>query len=211
MRLPGEAEPEFIQMLPFTPRNRDNLAAWLVARSDGEHYGRLRVFQFPKQKVVFGPRQIVARINQDQAIAPQITLWNQQGSEVLQGTLLVIPIEESLLYIRPLYLRSAGGRIPELKRVIVAHQNQIVMEETLDRALDRLFPAEGGPSPNSPPVEDAAGVDGEARRAPDGALGALAREHYERAMQAQREGNWGLYGEEIRRLGDILNQLNGRP
>ena len=98
------------------------------------------VFQFPKQKVVFGPRQIVARINQDQAIAPQITLWNQQGSEVLQGNLLVIPIEESLIYIRPLYLRSAGGRIPELKRVIVAHQNQIVMEETLERALDRLFP-----------------------------------------------------------------------
>ena len=98
------------------------------------------MFQFPKQKVVFGPRQIVARINQDQAIAPQITLWNQQGSEVLQGTLLVIPIEESLIYIRPLYLRSPGGRIPELKRVIVAHQNQIVMEETLEQALNRLFP-----------------------------------------------------------------------
>ena len=141
MRLPGEQAPEFIQMLPFTPARKDNLASWMVARSDGEHYGRLGVFQFPKQKVVFGPRQIVARINQDQAIAPQITLWNQQGSEVLQGTLLVIPIEESLLYIRPLYLRSAGGRIPELKRVIVAHQNQIVMEETLDEALDRLFPS----------------------------------------------------------------------
>ncbi len=101
MRLPGEQAPEFIQMLPFTPARKDNLASWMVARSDGEHYGRMRVFQFPKQKVVFGPRQIVARINQDQAIAPQITLWNQQGSEVLQGTLLVIPIEESLLYIRP--------------------------------------------------------------------------------------------------------------
>jgi uncharacterized membrane protein (UPF0182 family) len=212
MRLPGEQAAEFIQMLPFTPARKDNLASWMVARSDGEHYGRLRVFQFPKQKVVFGPRQIVARINQDQAIAPQITLWNQQGSEVLQGTLLVIPIEESLLYIRPLYLRSAGGRIPELKRVIVAHQNQIVMEETLDRALDRLFPAGDGPAPvPSPAVEDAAAVDGQASRAPSGALAAAAREHYERAMQAQREGNWGLYGEEIRRLGDILNQLSGRP
>jgi uncharacterized protein len=212
MRLPGEQAAEFIQMLPFTPARKDNLASWMVARSDGEHYGRLRVFQFPKQKVVFGPRQIVARINQDQAIAPQITLWNQQGSEVLQGTLLVIPIEESLLYIRPLYLRSAGGRIPELKRVIVAHQNQIVMEETLDRALDRLFPAEDGPSPvPSPAVEEAAALDGEASRGPSGALAAAAREHYERAIQAQREGNWGLYGEEIRRLGDILNQLNGRP
>ena len=127
-------------MLPFTPRQKDNLAAWMAARTDGEHYGRLVVFQFPKQTVIFGPRQIAARISQDQVIAPQITLWNQQGSEVIQGTLLVIPIEESLLYIRPLYLRAAGGRIPELKRVIVAYQNQIVMEETLDEALGRLFP-----------------------------------------------------------------------
>ena len=148
MRLPGERDAEFIQMLPFTPARKDNLASWMVARSDGSHYGRLSVFQFPKQKVVFGPRQIVARINQDQAISPQITLWNQQGSEVLQGTLLVIPIEESLIYVRPLYLRAAGGRIPELKRVIVAHQNQIVMEETLDKALDRLFPA-GGRGPGA--------------------------------------------------------------
>ena len=149
MRLPGEQAAEFIQMLPFTPARKDNLASWMVARSDGEHYGRMLVFQFPKQKVVFGPRQIVARINQDQAISPQITLWNQQGSEVLQGTLLVIPIEESLIYIRPLYLRSAGGRIPELKRVIVAHQNQIVMEETLEEALDRLFPS--GARARAPP------------------------------------------------------------
>src|ERR1043166_4729830 len=147
MRLPGETDPEFIQMLPFTPRRKDNLAAWLVARSDAAHYGEVRVFQFPKQKVVFGPRQIVARINQDQEISPQITLWNQQGSEVIQGTLLVIPIEESLLYIRPLYLRAAGGRIPELKRVVVAYQNRIVMEETLDASLARLFPTGGAPPP----------------------------------------------------------------
>ena len=140
MKLPHESAPEFIQMLPFTPRQKDNLAAWMVARSDGENYGRLMVFQFPKQTVIFGPRQIAARISQDQVIAPQITLWNQQGSEVIQGTLLVIPIEESLLYIRPLYLRAANGQIPELKRVIVAYQNQIVMEETLDAAIDRLFP-----------------------------------------------------------------------
>ncbi|MGH9349261.1 MAG: UPF0182 family protein, partial [Vicinamibacterales bacterium] len=145
MRLPGEPEPEFIQMLPFTPRRRDNLAAWLVARSDGDHYGRLRVFAFPKQKLVFGPRQIVARISQDQVIAPQITLWNQQGSEVIWGTLMVIPIEESLIYVRPLYLRGAGSRIPELTRVIVAYQDQIVMEPTLDAGLNRLF-GEGGPA-----------------------------------------------------------------
>ncbi len=143
MKLPGEADAEYIQMLPYTPRQKDNLAAWMVARSDGEHYGQLVVFQFPKQTVIFGPRQVAARISQDQVIAPQITLWNQQGSEVIQGNLLVIPIEESLLYIRPMYLRAANGRIPELKRVVVAYQNHIVMEETLDEALERLFPTSG--------------------------------------------------------------------
>jgi uncharacterized membrane protein (UPF0182 family) len=102
MRLPGEPEAEFIQMLPFTPARRDNLAAWLVARSDGDNYGKLRVFAFPKQKLVFGPRQVVARTAQDQTISPQITLWNQQGSQVIWGTLMVIPVEESLIYVRPL-------------------------------------------------------------------------------------------------------------
>ena len=187
----------------------------MAARSDGEHYGRLVVFQFPKQTVIFGPRQVAARISQDQVIAPQITLWNQQGSEVIQGTLLVIPIEESLLYIRPLYLRAAGGRIPELKRVIVAYQNQIVMEETLDEALGRLFPAGGQPAAAAlrsrrRPLRPAAT---RARR-PGGidvaALSLQAREIYERAMKAQREGNWALYGEEIKRLGEMLAQLSKR-
>jgi uncharacterized membrane protein (UPF0182 family) len=218
MKLPGEARPEFIAMLPFTPRQKDNLAAWMVARSDGEQYGRLAVFQFPKQKVVYGPRQVVSRINQDQVISPQITLWNQQGSEVIQGTLLVIPIEESLLYIRPLYLRSAGGRIPELKRVIVAYQNQIVMEESLDAAIARIFrdparaeaPAAAAPAGARPAVpagaEAGAPVPGESVDA----LAARAREHYQRALQAQREGDWARYGEEIRRLGDVLDQMGKR-
>jgi uncharacterized protein len=214
MKLPGEAQEEFIQMLPYTPRQKDNLAAWLVARSDGENYGRLMVFQFPKQTLIFGPRQIAARISQDQVIAPQITLWNQQGSEVIQGTLLVIPIEESLIYIRPLYLRAAGGRIPELKRVIVAHQNQIVMEETLDQALDRLFPPDGEWRPRPAIVEpgpEGAPMPAAERPAPrpgeEAALAAQARQHYQRALQAQRDGNWALYGEEIRRLGDVLERL----
>jgi len=211
MKLPGEHAAEFIQMLPFTPRRKDNLAAWMVARSDAEHYGKLLVFAFPKQKVIFGPRQVVARISQDQAISPQITLWNQQGSEVIQGTLLVIPIEESLLYVRPLYLRASGGRIPELKRVIVAYQNQIVMEETLDEALDRLFgtagrPAAGAASTQPPPAEAPAG------EAPSGAadLAAEARAHYDGAMQALREGNWARYGEEIGKLGDVLKKMAPR-
>jgi uncharacterized membrane protein (UPF0182 family) len=212
MKLPGESGPEYIQMLPFTPRQKDNLAAWMAARSDGEHYGKLVVFQFPKQTVIFGPRQIAARISQDQVIAPQITLWNQQGSEVIQGTLLVIPVEESLLYIRPLYLRAARGRIPELKRVIVAYQNQIVMEETLDEALGRLFP--GGKMPVTVPVETGAAPTPAAPDTETGvdvaALSQQARETYDRAIKAQREGDWARYGEEIKRLGEILARLAKR-
>ena len=213
MKLPGEDRPEFIQMLPFTPRQKDNLAAWLAARSDGDRYGELMVFQFPKQKVIFGPRQVVARINQDQAISPQITLWNQQGSEVIQGTLLVIPIEESLLYIRPLYLRGAGGRLPELKRVIVAYQNQIVMEETLNAAVERIFqPAAGRAAARAQPA--AAPASPAAAPAPVSAelsaLAARAREHYAGALRAQREGDWARYGEEIRRLGEVLEEMRER-
>jgi uncharacterized membrane protein (UPF0182 family) len=201
-------------MLPFTPRGKNNLAAWMVARSDGEHYGKMLVFQFPKQKVIFGPNQIVARINQDQVISPQITLWNQQGSEVIQGTLLVIPIEEALLYIRPLYLRAAGGRIPELKRVIVAYQNQIVMENTLDLALDRLFGRDtGAPQPTlvaaaAPAVPaSAAPLAPPTRTSFTDDLAAQANEHYQSAIQAQREGNWSRYGDEIMRLGELLARM----
>jgi uncharacterized protein len=209
MKLPGEGREEYIQMLPYTPRQKDNLAAWIAARSDGDNYGQLVVFQLPKQTVIFGPRQIAARINQDEVIAPQITLWNQQGSEVIQGTLLVIPIEESFLYIRPLYLRAAGGRIPELKRVVVAYQNRIVMEETLDQALQRLFPG-GGPQPAATAAAQQARS---AQQQPSTAVDELAvraREHYQRALQAQREGNWALYGEEIRRLGEALERIKPR-
>jgi hypothetical protein len=216
MRLPGEKEAEFIQMLPFTPRRRDNLAAWLVARSDGEHYGRLRVFEFPKQKLVFGPRQVVARIAQDQVISPQITLWNQQGSQVIWGTLMVIPVEESLIYVRPLYLRASGGRIPELTRVIVAYENRIVMEQTLEAGLARLFSttpskpaapedtrAPAAPAPTAPatPSSGDAGLS---------TLAAQARTHYDRAVQAQRAGDWATYGEELRQLGQVLDRMRQR-
>jgi uncharacterized protein len=215
MKVPDEERPEFIQMLPFTPRGKDNLAAWMVARSDGPHYGKLMVFQFPKQTVVYGPRQVVARINQDQVISPQITLWNQQGSEVIQGTLLVIPIEESLIYVRPLYLRAANGRIAELKRVIVAYQSQIVMEETLELAIQRIF--RPGARPAAPPaltmLPAAPGASPAPGAAPPAAslagLAAQAREHYEQALQAQRAGDWARYGEEIRKLGAVLEQMRG--
>ena len=222
MRLPGEARAEFIQMLPFTPRGKNNMAAWMVARSDGDQYGKMLVFQFPKQKVIFGPSQIVARINQDQDISPQLTLWNQQGSEVIQGTLLVIPIEEALLYIRPLYLRASGGRIPELKRVIVAYQNQIVMEETLDEALGRLFGSGQGPAPGTLPAgavvaqlgtQQPADAAAATPSAPVG-IGPLvtqASDFYRRALQAQRDGNWALYGQELEQLGEVLARLDSGP
>jgi uncharacterized protein len=215
MRLPGEARSEFIQMLPFTPARKDNLAAWMIARSDGERYGQLEVFEFPKQKVIYGPRQIIARINQDQAISPQITLWNQQGSQVIQGTLLVIPVEEALLYVRPLYLRASGGKIPELNRVIVAYRDQIVMAETLDAALDQIFGGGGGgaaPPKAAQPPDGASATTPPAPSQPatavDANLASRARQHYDRAMQAQRDGNWALYGEEIRLLGETLRGMS---
>ena len=214
MKLPGEQDVEFIQMLPFTPRRRDNLASWMVARSDGEHYGKLQVFQFPKQTLVFGPQQVVGRINQDQVISPQITLWNQQGSQVIQGTLMVIPIEESLIYVRPLYLRAQAGRIPELTRVIVAYQNRIVMEPTLEQAIARLF---GQGAATSPGAGNAAtpGKPGAPAPVPsDGSataswqsVAADARAAYQRALDAQRAGDWAKYGEEIKRLGELLERL----
>ena len=220
MRLPGETQPEFIQMLPFTPRAKDNLSAWLAARSDGEHYGKLQVFQFPKQKVIFGPRQVVARINQDQTISPLVTLWNQQGSAVIWGTLMVIPVEESLLYVRPLYLRGSGGRIPELQRVIVVYQNQIVMESTLEAGLARLFGGSatrppdveltGGPALRPPAANAAAAPAAPGGSDPRDAMAAEARNHYDRAIEAQRSGDWAKYGEELRQLGQVLERMRTR-
>jgi hypothetical protein len=222
MRLPGERQTEFIQMLPFTPRAKDNLAAWMVARSDADKYGRLLVFQFPKQKIVYGPRQIVGRINQDQIISPQITLWNQQGSEVIWGTLLVIPIDESLLYVRPLYLRSPQAKIPELKRVIVAYQSRIVMAESLRLALSQIFG--GAVAAALAPdlregVETAAAVEApkgaRAAAAPAAALtieqlAAEASAHYQRMAKAQRDGDWALYGEELKKLGEVLERMRAK-
>ena len=139
MRLPEESKAEFIYMVPFTPRGKENLAAWMVARNDGDDYGKLLVYRLSRQSLVFGPRQIENRINQNTEIARQVSLWDQRGSRVIRGDLLVIPIEESLVYVQPLYLQAEGGRIPELKRVIVAYQNRVVMQETLEAGLTELF------------------------------------------------------------------------
>ena len=188
-----------------------------MARSDGEHYGKMRVFEFPKQKLVFGPRQVVARISQDQSISPQITLWNQQGSQVIWGTLMVIPIEESLIYVRPLYLRASGGRIPELTRVIVAYENRIVMQETLEAGLAELFGGKSSPTSTSttaapavPGSTSTAALPHRPLRLGTESLAAQAQAHYERAVAAQRSGDWATYGEELRQLGQVLERMRGR-
>jgi uncharacterized protein len=215
MRLPGEQKEEFIYMTPFTPRGKDNLAAWMVARMDGDHYGQLMVYRFPKQSLVYGPKQIVNRINQDTDISRQITLWDQRGSEVIRGELLVIPIEESLIYVQPLFLRASGGSIPEMKRVVVASGDRVVMGETLDQALDAMF-GTGAPAPVAEAPADTSG-QGELTttgRAPlaTPAAGATslirqAQDHYDRAVAAQRAGDWATYGKEIDALGAVLRQL----
>ena len=222
MKLPGEKNPEFIFMTPFTPRGKDNLAAWMVARMDGDNYGKLSVYRFPKQSLVYGPKQIANRINQDTEISRQLTLWDQRGSEVIRGELLVIPIEESLIYVQPIYLRAEGGTIPELKRVVVAHENRVVMGETLEEGLDALF-GQGAAQQTrtsiqdslstlgaSQPVVTGGGTSTSPEQAPSGATADLLREaqsHYDRAIAAQRAGNWAEYGREIDQLGAAIRAL----
>ena len=139
MKLPAEETEEFILLRPFTPAQRNNLIAWLAARSDGDRYGRKLLYSFPKQELVFGPEQIEARINQDPSISQRISLWNTEGSRAVQGNLLVIPIEQSLLYVEPLYLEAEQNQVPTLVRVIVAYQNRIAMAETLEQAISAIF------------------------------------------------------------------------
>ena len=196
MRLPGEKKEEFILMLPFTPQGKNNLAAWVVARSDDKYYGKLIVYRFPKQSLVFGPQQIMNRINQDPEISQQLSLWDQGGSQVVRGNLLVIPIEESLIYVQPLYLKAKGGKIPELKRVIVAYKDRISMEETLDEALAAIF----GRAPPKQEVRKESVVD-------EKNIIRQAKEHYDRAQQALRDADWARYGEEMLLLGEILQRM----
>jgi hypothetical protein len=205
MKLPGGQREEFILMRPFTPKQKDNLAAWMVARTDGEQYGKLIVYEFPKQTLIYGPRQVSARINQDPEISRQLSLWNQRGSQVILGRLIVIPIEESLIYVQPLYLRAETGKIPELKRVIVAYQNQIAMEETLEQSLNRIFKGASLPEAQMPAAQPARAPQPTAL--PVESLAAEAQQHYQRAIEAQRAGDWAKYGEEIKLLGDVLKQM----
>jgi uncharacterized membrane protein (UPF0182 family) len=204
MRLPGEEQEEFILMLPFTPTQKDNMITWLAARSDGDKYGKLIAYNFPKDKLIYGPRQIEARIDQDPTISSQLTLWGQKGSQVIRGNLLVIPIEQSILYVEPIYLKAERGQLPELKRVIVASGDRIVMEPTLAQSLNVIYgglPAEEPtvtaptPTPEMPlPTELAE-------------LAQLAQEHYTKAQEYLKAGDWASWGEELKKMEEVLSQL----
>lgn len=204
MRLPGEPHTEFFLMLPMVPSQRENMIAWLAARCDPPDYGKLIVYEFPKEKLVYGPFQIDARINQNTEISQQISLWNQMGSRVIRGNLLVVPINNSILYVSPLYLRAESGQLPELKRVIAAYGDRVVMEDTLPAALAALFKQTG-------PV---AAVPASAGPAPTGSADARARaalEHYDRAIERLKAGDWGGFGSELDALRPLLEGLGGQP
>ncbi|MHB8908472.1 MAG: UPF0182 family membrane protein [Syntrophales bacterium] len=202
MKLPGAEKEEFILLAPFTPSMKDNMSAWMAARCDAPHYGKVIVYKFPKQKLVYGPRQIEARIDQDTIISQQLSLWQQHGSNVIRGSLLAIPIEKSILYVESLYLAASNGQLPELKRVIVAYGNTIAMEENLDLALQKIFG--GGPmkdreAPAEAKKPAAAGADLSDRQTAIEALG-----HFKKAQEFLRQGNWGAFGEELRKTGELL-------
>jgi uncharacterized membrane protein (UPF0182 family) len=136
--IPGENDPEFLLMLPFTPRGKDNLLGWMAARCDGESLGELIFFQLSKQQLVFGPNQIESRINQDQQIARDLSLWNQQGSRVLRGDILALPVGDTFLYVESIYIQAETARMPQLRKVVLAMGNRLIYEDTFEQALDRL-------------------------------------------------------------------------
>jgi uncharacterized membrane protein (UPF0182 family) len=204
MRLPGETRAELVLMLPMVPSQRENMIAWLAARCDPPDYGKVVVYEFPKEKLVFGPFQIEARIQQDTEISQQISLWNQMGSRVIRGHLMVVPIENSILYVSPLYLRAATGQLPELKRVIAAYGDRVVMEETLGAALAALF--KETISPPARPSDAGAATRG----GPPDARAREALDHYDRAIERLKAGDWSGFGAELEALRPLLETL-GRP
>jgi uncharacterized membrane protein (UPF0182 family) len=199
MQLPGEKKPEFLLMLPFTPNKKDNLAAWFAARCDPPNYGKRLVYEFSKERLVFGPSQIQARINQDPRFSQLRTLWGQQGSQINVGHLQVIPVGNAMLYVEPLYLQSERRALPELKLVLLAFGNKIVMEENLEKAFASLW----GTAPKTKkalPLLSSKPI-----------LQITIQEallHYKKAMEDERNGDWAGYGREIQKVGKILERLS---
>jgi len=221
MQLPGSEDLDFIQILPFTPANRENMISWLAAQNDPEKYGEMLVYRFGKDSLVFGPKQIEARIDQDPTISSLLSLWNQQGSQVIRGNLLVIPIGESLLYVEPLYLQAATGKIPELKRVILATSERVIMAENLGLALADLFGQDiladtklaelaisgDGEVPAVQPVAEQEAVDVNLATSSLEELILEANSRYTRAQDALLKGNWAAYGAELDGLERILDRM----
>ncbi len=204
MRLPGEEKDEFLLMQPFTPFNKNNTIGWLAARSDGENYGKLLAYLFPKEKLVYGPSQIENRIQQDTIITEQFALWGRGGSRVIRGNLLLIPLGQSMIYVEPVFLQAEAGGLPELKRVIIAAGDQIAMEPTLKESMAAIFGAQAAPTEPKPPVPPLP----EAPVAADIAdLIEKAQQHYNQAREYLQAGDWAGYGNELDALKAVLDQL----
>jgi len=206
MRLPQGERAEFVLMQPFTPRNRDNMIAWLAARCDAEHYGELIVFKFPKGKLVYGPRQVEARIDQNPDISQQLTLWSQRGSQVIRGNLLVIPVAGGILYTEPLFIQAETGAVPELRRVITSYGDSVAMRPTLTESLRALFGLAG----EAPVAEAAPAPAAQPEVPPEVAdLVRAALDHYAAAQDALKAGDWAQYGRQMDLVRDALERLKG--
>ena len=186
-----EDKPEFVLMLPFTPKGRDNLIAWMCARCDGNHYGELILYEFPKGELIYGPMQIDARIDQDAEISKLFTLWNQAGSRVIRGNLLVIPINNSIIYIEPVYLRATSAKIPELRGVIVAYDDILEMDSTLYDALEKVFGMRKETKEKEKVVKEKELIE-------------LLRKYYKEMIEALKSGNWTEFGEMFEKIGELL-------
>jgi uncharacterized membrane protein (UPF0182 family) len=208
MRLPGEDRDEFLLMLPFTPTNKNNTIGWLAARCDGDNYGKLFAYNFPKERLVYGPSQIENRIQQDTDITEQLALWSRGGSQVIRGNLLLVPIGKSNLYVEPVFLQAEGTGLPELKRVIVAAGDQIAMETTLEESIAAIYstvlpeePETEEPEEEEPPVPE------EPVSAEIAALIEEAQQQYDLAQELLQAGDWAGYGEALEALEEVLEQL----
>ena len=206
MRLPDEEKEEFLLILPFTPVNKNNTIGWLAARCDGENYGKLLAYLFPKERLVYGPSQIENRISQDTVITEQLALWGRGGSRVIRGNLLLIPLGKSNLYVEPVFLQAEAGGLPQLKRVIVAAGEQIAMEPTLEGSIAAIFGIEAPPT--EPVVKPPAPAPPEEAVAPEIAnLVEEAQQHYNKAQQYLKAGDWAGYGSELDALRAVLDRL----
>ena len=211
MKLPGENGAEFVNSIPFTPKDKKNLTGLLVARNDGDNYGKLVLYQMPKSKIVYGPMQVEAQIDQNTEISKEFSLWNSSGSSYSRGNMFVVPIEDSLLYIEPVYLEATNSSIPEVKRVIVAYGDQIAYESTLAEALNSLFGE--GSAHESPGSEEASGDTDTSAGGSDASLSQTeiitrAQEAFDNAQKAQQDGDWAKYGEYLKELDKYLNMLS---